>query len=48
MTIAKKRVAVSPCGWIPLIVGRARCVDALVTPSHVETHPVCTTLNVLL
>lgn len=45
--IAKKRVAVSPCGWISLIVRRARCVDALVTPSHVETHPVCTTLNVL-
>lgn len=46
--IGRTILQAEPCGWIPLIVGRARCVDALVTPSHVETHPVCTTLNVLL
>lgn len=38
---------VLPCGGIPLVVWWTWCVDALVTSSHVEAHPVCSTLDVL-
>ena len=37
-----------PCVWISLVVGGTGRVDALVTSSHVEAHPVGTTLDVLL
>lgn len=37
-----------PCKRVPLVVWRARRINALVTSSHVETHPVCSTLDVLL
>lgn len=37
-----------PCERVPLVVWRARRVNALVTSSHVEAHPVCSTLDVLL
>lgn len=46
--IGRTILQAEPCGWISLEVGRARCVDALVTSSHVETHSVGTTLNILL
>lgn len=37
-----------PCKWVPLVVWRARRINALVTSSHVEAHPVGSTLDVLL
>ena len=37
-----------PCVWISLVVGGTGRVDALVTSSHVEAHPVGATLDVLL
>lgn len=37
-----------PCERVPLVVWRARRVNALVTSSHVEAHPVYSTLDVLL
>lgn len=36
-----------PCGWIPLVVWWTRCVNTLVTSSHVKAHLVCSTLDVL-
>lgn len=37
-----------PCERVPLVVWRARRVNALVASPHVEAHPVCSTLDVLL
>lgn len=37
-----------PCERVPLVVWRARRINALVTSSHVEAHPVGATLDVLL
>lgn len=36
-----------PCGWVSLVVWWTRCVNALVTSSHVEAHPVSSTLDAL-